>query len=288
MIALILSIVTSVLVGQLLRASSYLKLDRFPLFSVNYTVALALGLVLSEGSPAKEPAAGIALAAFLGVTFVLGFLVFHRAIAVSGTGIAATVSRLSVILPIVVSVLAFSERIGPAGVAGVMVGVAALPFSGPRAPFAARTGATRHWSASGLFWALALFLIFGTNDAALKIRAELLPDSDAGSFFAILFGTALLVTLVIVVIRRERFVWSTLFLGIPLGAVNYGTSYFLASALGALPGYVAFTLNSVGIILLAAVIGRVVWQERIRAHNLVFFAASVAAIVLLSWVGARQ
>ena len=299
MIALFFSVVTSVLVGQTLRLAAHLELDRFPLFTVNYTVALLLGLSVSREGFASEPLPAVVLAVFLGVMFVLGFLVFHRAIALTGTGIAATVSRLSVIIPIVVSVLAFSEYLGPAGVSGVLIGVAALPFSGRSLPWRAARRASAATapqagdssaaaSASGVLWAIALFLIFGANDTALKLRAELLPGSDAGIFFAFLFGTAMVISMVLTLVRGERFMLKTLLIGVPLGAANYGTSHFLASALEAIPGYVAFTLNSVGIILLSAVAGRIAWREKLRPHNYIFLAAGVVAIILLSGVGARQ
>ncbi|MFW5744120.1 MAG: hypothetical protein ACOC2D_12665, partial [Spirochaetota bacterium] len=244
--------------------------------AVNYATALVFGLVLAEqGSAAAEPAAGIALAVATGVLYVLGFLVFKRTITEAGTGIATSVSRLSVTLPVLISVAAFGEVVGGWQAAGIVLAIAVLPLSGKVWP--PRRDELR---AGALVWTLAVFVIFGLNDIVLKVRSELLPGSDPGFFFALLFGTAGLISVALALARRQRFRALTL-LGIPLGAVNYGTAHFLANALDTLPGSQAFTLNSVGVMLVAVVAGRLLFAERLARHNYLFLAGSVAAIVLV-------
>jgi drug/metabolite transporter (DMT)-like permease len=133
-----------------------------------------------------------------------------------------------------------------------------------------------------------LFLIFGVNDSALKFRVEFFPESSDGVFFSILFGSALLVTVILTLLRRERYETATLLIGVPLGAVNFGTALFLSKALELLPGYVVYTLNSVGVIVLASVAGRVIWKEKLLPRNYIFLAGSIVAIVLLSGVATRH
>lgn len=277
MIWLVLSIVSSAAVAVLLKYASIHAVPQFPLFAVNYATALALGLVLAEqGSAAAEPAGGIALAVATGVLYVLGFLVFKRTITEAGTGIATSVSRLSVTLPVLVSVFAFGELVGGWQAAGIVLAIAVLPLSGKVWP--PRREGLR---AGGLIWTLAVFAIFGLNDIVLKVRSELLPGSDPGFFFALLFGTAGVISVALALARGQRFRLRTLFLGVPLGAVNYGTAHFLANALETVPGAQAFTLNSVGVMLIAVLAGRVLFAERLARHNYFFLAGSLAAIVLV-------
>ncbi|HKJ85877.1 MAG TPA: hypothetical protein VKA06_07360 [Spirochaetia bacterium] len=302
MIFLLLSILCSSAVAILLRHASLRGLDQFPIFVANYATALALGLFLAESAQfGSEPPAGIALAMLVGVFYVFGLLIFRRTINEVGTGIAASVSRLSVILPVALSIVGFGERLGPAQFAGIALAVLVLPFSGrvwppwrampatgevPSAgasPDAGEEARARKpvAAASGLLWTIGLFLVFGLNDSALKIRAELIPRSDPGLFFAILFGTAGAISVVITIVRREVVKVESIVIGVLLGAVNYGTAHFLALALGVIPGYQAFTLNSVGIILLVTLVGRLLFGERLARHNVVFLVGSVLAIVLL-------
>ncbi len=296
MIWLLLSILCSSGVAVLLRHASLRRLDQFPIFVANYATALVLGLLLAESARFdSEPPAGIALAMLVGVFYVFGLLVFRRAINEVGTGIAASVSRLSVILPVALSIVGFGESLGVAQFAGIALAVLVLPFSGrfwppwsappaagkAAAPAKPPVSAKPPASASGLLWTIGLFLVFGVNDSALKIRAELIPASDPGLFFAILFGTAGVISVVITIVRREVVKVESVVIGMLLGAVNYGTAHFLALALGVIPGYQAFTLNSVGIILLVTLLGRLLFGERLARHNIVFLAGSVLAIVLL-------
>lgn len=276
MIWLVLSIFSSAAVAVLLKYASVHGVPQFPLFAVNYATALALGLVLAEqGSAAAEPTAGIVLAVATGVLYVLGFLVFKRTITEAGTGIATSVSRLSVTLPVLISVIAFGELVGGWQTAGIVLAIAVLPLSGKVWP-----PRREELHAGGLFWTLAVFVIFGLNDIVLKVRAELLPGSDPGFFFALLFGTAGVISVALALVRRQRFRLRTL-LGLPLGAVNYGTAHFLANALETVPGAQAFTLNSVGVMLIAVLAGRLLFAERLARHNYLFLAGSLAAIVLV-------
>lgn len=277
MVWLVLSILSSTAVAVLLKYASLHRVPQFPLFAVNYATALTLGLVLAEqGSAAAEPPTAIVLAAATGVLYVLGFLVFKRTITVAGTGIATSVSRLSVTLPVLISVVAFGELVGGWQAAGIVLAIAVLPLSGKVWP--PRRDELR---SGGLAWTLAVFVIFGLNDIVLKIRAELLPGSDPGFFFALLFGTAGVISVVLALARRERVQARTLLVGVPLGAVNYGTAHFLANALETVPGAQAFTLNSVGVMLVAVLAGRLLFAERLARHNYLFLAGSLAAIVLL-------
>lgn len=290
MIWLILSVISSVSVAVLLKLADVKRLDPFPLFSLNYAMATLLGLLGGWADVIREPGAALVLAILIGVFYVLGFLVFRRSIVTNGTGVAASVSRLSVIGPILLSVFVFGEVLGLVGSAGILVGIAILPFAGGgrRSREAPRDTSAPERPAAALLLPIALFLIFAVNDSALKVRVELLPTSGDGAFFAVLFGTALLVSLVLSLLRRQRFCRETLLLGLPLGAVNFGTALFLSRALEQLPGSLVFTLNSVGVILGATVVGRILWNERLTPRTYLFLAGSIVSIILLARVAARQ
>lgn len=291
MIWLLLSIAASALVALLLKAASIRSIDQFPLFTTNYVVALVLGLLIAErGAIGDEPTAAVVLAIVTGVLYVAGFLVFRRSIVEVGAGVAASISRLAVSVPVVVSFVAFGEAAGPLQVAGVVLAVAALPFSGRTLPWShdRRPVSAVHApdaapadGAAGVLWSVLLYLVFGLNDTVLKVRTELLPSSDPGLFFALLFGTACVVSATLAAVRRERLEPRTLLLGVPLGAVNYGTAYFLSRALESIPGFQAFALNSIGVILLVVAASRLFFTERAPRHARVFFAASIVAVVLL-------
>ena len=70
--------------------------------------------------------------------------------------------------------------------------------------------------------------------------------------------------------------------GVGLGIVNYYSAEFLLRALESLDGTVAFPANSVSIVFGAALIGRLVWGERLSRGNLVGLGLAAVALVLLA------
>jgi drug/metabolite transporter (DMT)-like permease len=283
MISLSLAILCSVGLAQFLKLASLKSCPRFPLYAVNYAAAFMLGIIISDSKSTGEPIASILLAILIGILFITGLVVFQHSIQLNGTGLSITASRLSVVLPILVSITVFGETAGVAGAAGIIIAILVLPFSGKNKIFSSRKE-----NNSGLFWSILLFLIFGVNDSALKIRNELIPGSDSGTYFAVLFATSMIIAVIISLARRERFTVNVFLIGIPLGAVNYGTVFFLAEALEEVSGYTAFTVNSVGIILIGLIIGRLLWGERLQAHNYIFVAGSIPAVILIGSTAASS
>ncbi len=276
MINLTLAVLCSVGLAQFLKLASLKSCAKFPLYAVNYGTAFILGIIIADTESAREPLVSILLAALIGILFIAGLIVFQHSIQINGTGISITVSRLSVVLPILVSIWAFGETAGIAGGIGIIIAVLVMPFSGKDSIFS-----KRNKDKKGLFWSFILFLIFGLNDSALKIRRELIPSSDPGTYFAVLFATSMIIAVIVSIVRRERYTAKVFLIGIPLGAVNYGTVYFLAEALEEVSGYTAFTVNSVGIILIGLFVGRFLWGERLRPHNYIFVAGSIPAVILI-------
>jgi drug/metabolite transporter (DMT)-like permease len=137
-------------------------------------------------------------------------------------------------------------------------------------------------SASGLVWPVLLFVVVGLSDVGLKVRVELFPASDSGWFFAIMFATACVICLVVALIARTRPSARSFGIGALLGTVNFGTAFFLSAALEQLAGFRVYTLNSVGVIIVAAILGIVLWREWPGRHNYIFLGGSIAAIILLS------
>jgi drug/metabolite transporter (DMT)-like permease len=291
MLYLVLSILCSAAVVHLLKLAGKRTDARFAVFAVNYLVAGGLGLAVSGLSGAAgEPPVAWALAVALGALYVAGFIVFSRAIPHSGAAVAASASRISVAVPIAAAVVLFNEPIAPVQTGAVILAVLALPLGGPEPPWrhrdperhAIETKRPNNRLVAGFVWPALLFLIIGVSDVALKVRVELLPASDPGWFFGAMFLTAFLICLGAAIVSRRRVTWSTVWIGAVLGAVNFGTAFFLSGALEQLSGFRVYTINSVGIILVVAATGVLLWNERPKVHNYVFLGMSLVSIILLS------
>lgn len=132
-----------------------------------------------------------------------------------------------------------------------------------------------------------LFLMGGMVDVAFKTFGEVFAaDNSRALFLLFVFGVAWLTGLVAVVRKGRRTkTWpsrSAIGWGIVLGLVNYGSADFFLRAIGVLPGPFVFPANSIAIVMGAAVLGIVVWGERLSRANWAGLGLAAAALLLLT------
>jgi hypothetical protein len=132
-----------------------------------------------------------------------------------------------------------------------------------------------------------LFLAGGLVDVALKTFGEVFaPSHGRALFLLVVFGVAFAVGLALVVwtgLREGR--WpdaGALGWGALLGLVNYGSAEFILRALAELRGTFVFPANNVAVVMGAALLGAVVWGERLSKGNAIGLALAAAALLLLA------
>lgn len=283
MLYVLFAILSSVGVIHLLKLAGHRGIPRFPLFGVNYTVAFLAGLIRYDGATpfASVPIGYWLLSAMVGVAFVLAFFALSRAVTEAGPSLATTVSRLAIAIPVAVSISLFGEEASVAQVIGILLTMAVLPLAAPESPLRGGLAAGRG-EGSALLWLLLLFLLFGFNDVAFKVREEFYRGFDERAFTTILFGTSLLVSGAVMVRRKERMSRETLLVGVLLGLVNYSSAIWLIRALAVLPAFQVYPINSIGIIAIATISSMLIWRERPKGHHYLFYLGAAGALFLLS------
>ena len=302
MLFLALAVSCSLAIAVVFKVAERRDLDRTALLTVNYLAAALLAVVLQGVDPPGGLSAGlVALGVWQGVLFIAGFWLFSLAIREAGMGLAAGVMRLSVVVPFLASWLIWSEAPTAAQLVGLVLGggaffliarPAAEPAGklGPPAesapPEPAASGAGRTVGVLAL-----LFLSGGLVDVNMKVFRESFSEAAGGTtpiatFLLFVFGVAFLVGAAVVGVRgarpgrwpsRQAWTW-----GVGLGLVNYFSAEFLLRALEVIEGTVAFPANSVAIVFGAALIGRVVWHERLSRANVAGLGLAAVALVLLA------
>ena len=295
MIWLALAVTCSLSIAVLFKGAERRDLDRTALLTTNYAAAAALALVL-QGVEAvgPVPAGLVALGVGQGVLFIAGFWLFSLAIRTAGMGLAAGVMRLSVVVPFLASWAVWGETPGPLQLVGLaLAGAAFFLVARPAAEPPGKLGPPVEGAgaaAGGLGPAVVLGLLFlsgGVVDVNMKVFQEAFADAVPISMFLLfVFGVAFAVGAVAVGwagVRTGRWPRGRVLLwGTVLGLVNYGSAEFLLRALDQLPGPVAFPANSVAIVFGAALIGRVVWGERLSRANVGGLALAGVALALLA------
>jgi uncharacterized membrane protein len=106
------------------------------------------------------------------------------------------------------------------------------------------------------------------------------------AFMLLVFGVAFLVGAALVgwhVIQTGQ--WpggSVLLWGVLLGVANYGSVEFFLRAIRQLSGPFVFPANNIAIVLGAALLGVLVWSERLSGLNWAGIGLAAAALVLLN------
>ena len=99
---------------------------------------------------------------------------------------------------------------------------------------------------------------------------------------SLIFGTALLLGWLTILLRREKVQLRMVLLGMLLGIPNVLSTLFMLGALRHLPGMVAFPVNSLGIMILSTLAGVLIWKEKAGRGMVAAMLLAVGAIVFIN------
>jgi len=276
-INIFLSILCSVGIANLLMLFGKLRQDRdsdprsamLPVFLGNYVVA-ALFSYLSVprgGFQFKGFDLGLGIAA--GALFLTNFWVFQRSIVINGLAISVSVMRVAMILPVLVSLVIFGERLRLINFAGIALALLAFllkPAGGGR----------RH-----LLWLVGLFAVSGFTDLSLKLFKELGAGAES-LWIGMVFSSALLFTLGVIIIRRVQVGWFALLFGFGLGIPNRLSTVFFLKGLATVPAAIAYPVTASGIVLVSVISDALFWKKIPARREIMMYVLLAISLTLLN------
>ncbi len=275
---LFLSIFSSVLVAVVIRLNEGRNLNRFGVMFFNYCTASLLGYLLMQKPLIFENSGKlIALSFSTGFFFVSAFIVYMTSVRRLGLAIPVTVTRLSVVIPVLGSIFIFSEAVNGFQAAGLLLALIAIYLFSVRKNTVVEKIDKLEILLPGL-----LFLLIGSADFSLKIFQENFPQALRLNFVFLVFAVASLYTFLLVLLKRVRITGETVLGGILLGIPNFFSAYFMLLVLQAFPGAIAFPLNNIGIIALSTFTGFLFWKERLHSRAVAALCLAIVAVVLLN------
>ena len=109
MIDLVLTIFCSTSIALIIKLSGSNNEKPIVLLAANYFIASIICLFYLIYFESQFTLQVVIFGLFLGLLFVLSFFAFTRAVNLAGTALATVSSRLSVIVPLMLSIIIFSE-----------------------------------------------------------------------------------------------------------------------------------------------------------------------------------
>lgn len=211
----------------------------------------------------------------LGILLPVGFMVMSRAVEYAGIVRTDAAQRLALFLQIIAAVVIFNETLSQLRIVGVIVAFFAL-FCLLFKPATAVENAAK----AAIFLA-GVWLIWGTTGILFKKIALM-----GGAFPTTLFISFVLAgTIIFIYLLAKRTVWTlpSLIGGVILGCLNffnilfyiYAHQYFKESPT------IVFAGMDLGVICLGALVGALIFKEKISKINGVGILLGLVAIILL-------
>jgi len=259
-----LAVLCSLLLAHLLKTIEHARLSRIRVLTINYFIACGTAVLHSYigAHPFKLsnlPAEILGIAFWLGVMFIITFLIFSKSIDVNGVGVSVTAMRISLVLPAVAGILVFNETAGYKKIAGITVILFSLVVLIPLK----QAGRFRLNSNSLLL--LMIFVITGTNDILLKVFEHYFKLVISETWFAaILFFVSFLSGAVYIAATKQyKFRSKEISYGVGIGVINLYSTIFLLYALRYLEASVVFPAINISVVVGGTIIGIYAWKDKL-------------------------
>ena len=279
MIPLVLTIICSSSIALIIKHSDSKKGNEIILLNGNYLVCSIISLVyFLIDTNATFSVETFIFGSLLAVMFVAGFFAFAKSVSAAGTALAVVSARLSVVVPILLSIIIFYEIPNLGQLAGfIFTGITILFFY-----FSLRTIESSSLRIMDYVYLFGVLIAIGINDFGMKIFQQWRPETDKSFFLLSLFTVCFIYTLLILILKKIKFEKPTFNRGMVLGIPNMFSSFFLLSALAQLPAIIVYPITNIGIILVSTFGAALLWKEKLNSYGKYALIAGIISILLLS------
>ena len=290
---LLLCILSSTAIFVIFKTIDRLLIPALPVIVINYLVATILGLIIYRGDTAPGfilDARWLPISIIIGIMFILLFFLVAHSTRKAGLSVTTVAGKMSVIFPIIFSLLIDpSDKLTLLKSVAVLIALAGVMLTVYKPE--------RENPGRGVIYIpLLLFVGMGVVDSLVKLaQQQYVNDPEIALFSAILFLNAFVSGMIAMLLfrkhNRDFLKGATWGWGILLGAVNFGSVFFIVKALNYSPvpgkgmdGSVVFGANNISIVALSVLVGLVVFREKLICINWIGIGLSVLALFLFTMV----
>jgi len=278
MLFLFLTAASAAAIMIFMRMSNGHVTNRSSMLAVNYLVCTLLSWAhMSFGVPIPTgEGAGftIGLGVLGGFIYVVALSLSQYNIPINGVVLSSVASRVGgLIVPMGVAILLFGELPRPVQVVGAVLALVAIVVLNYDKD---------HMSAGALLPLAALFMSDGCATSLAKVFRELGNPAQNAYYLFFTFGVAMLLSVVLLLLRREKPGFQELLYGVLVGTPNFFATHFLIKALEALPAVIVYPSRCVGSLAMVALAGLLIFGERLKRHQWAAIGVICVAVVLLN------
>ena len=283
---LILAIVTSTLNHLIFKGIARFKIDLLTAIVVNYAVCTTIGFTSSRQTLLQESVfqqSWFPFSVLQGCFLVTCFFLIGLSTRKQGVAITTLATRLSLVIPVAMAFILFSDPITFPKVAGIFTAISALYLS------VIDPSKSKELVKSVSHLPIILFIFFGLNTSMMKIvEAGYLTDASYHAYVMFAFVAAFVISATVlgwrIIQNKQMSRWQDLLAGLVLGSVNYGAVYFLIRALS-VPGFQSsqvFPTISIAVVIFSALGARLFFVELINKRLITAILIGAGSIILVN------
>jgi drug/metabolite transporter (DMT)-like permease len=221
----------------------------------------------------------------MGACFISIFNLIAFCTRVDGITTTTIANKLSLVIPVLFSVIALHESIGWMRIVGIVLALPAVYLT-------TRVKDKEHGiEGQNLLWPALLFLGSGALDTLVNYVQLSLPSDAAtqGLFTIFCFSTAAIIGItlltVLVVMGRVKLHPRNIIAGICVGVPNYFSIYFLIRTLNShvMNSSAAIPVLNIGILVASSLVAIIVFREEVNKLRVAGLLLSVVAILLIAY-----
>lgn len=279
MISLLLTILCSSSIALIIKQNSEKKGEPLLLLAGNYLAAAIIsGTLFILEDQSNYSIFSFLFGAVMGGIFLFSFFAFTKAVESAGTALATVSSRISVIIPVLLSILFFNEIPSIKNIAGIFLAIITIIFF----YFSLKTMTGKTLLGKDYMYLFIVLIGIGLGDFGMKVFQNLSGRNEEPFFLFMIFSFAFIYTSVFLKLKNIRIESTTAMLGAILGIPNIFSSYFLLGALSVLPAIVVYPSVNIGVILVTTFGAYLIWKENINRFGKIALVTGLAAILFLS------
>ncbi len=276
------SAVCSVIIAHLLKTAEFKKLNTVRVLTVNYITAAAIAFLTPTYDADfdfkfADASGALILAVIVGLIFIINFFIFSKSVDKNGIGISVAAMRVSLIIPVFLSIFWYLEKVSAVQWVGVFTVFIALYLLLPNK----RKMLKEPLSAAWLL--VLLFIGTGLGDASLKVFEEdFMSVITKEQFMGTVFISSFVVGSSIILFQKKwQFSKAEIILGIAVGIPNLYSAIFLINALELLSGAIVYSMVNILAVLGATLVGILRWGDILTKVQWAGVLVTLISILLL-------
>lgn len=304
MLYLIGSIVLSSFLTLAFKLCGRLKIDIFPTIVFNYITCVITGSIVNGAFPVNSKVVSMPWfywAILMGAMFISLFNLIGITTQRNGVAVASVSNKLSLIIPVLLSVYLYNESVYGWKLAGVLLALVAVVFTCLPAKYSKtssqnaeqksspKTGRKISGNLQG-FLPVILFVGSGLLDALINhVQKHFVTDANSNAYLISGFLFAAIIGLTVLFFqyatRQREFDRKHVIAGVLIGIPNYFSIWCLLIFLKKSPweSSASIPMNNMGIVLFSTLIAALFFKEKLSAINWLGVVLSIVSIYMIAF-----